>query len=105
MRQACAPRRFSLQGLATDTELDNVDSNLRSQINTLGKDKADESDLSGFAIASTDVTWSDVADQPDCANAATLNDYSDLKGRVTTFGDLFTVLGDDLTDDNSNDTI
>jgi hypothetical protein len=65
MRQACVPRRFSLQGLATDAELDNVDSNLRSQINTLGKDKADESDLSGFAIASTDVTWSDVADQPD----------------------------------------
>lgn len=85
--------------------MDDVDSNLRSQINTLGKDKADESDLSGFAIASTDVTWSDAAEQPDCANAATLNDYSDLKGRVTTFGDLFTVLGDDLTDDNSNDTI
>ena len=105
MRQACAPRRFSLQRLATDTKLNNVDSNLRSQINTLGKDTADESDLSGFAIASTDVTWSDVADQPDCANAATLNDYSDLKGRVTTFGDLFTVLGDDLTDDSSNDTI
>ena len=101
MRQACAPRRFSLQGLAADTELDDVDSNLRSQSNTLGKDKADESDLSGFAIASTDVTWSDVADQPDCANAATLNDYSDLKARVTTF----TVLGDGLTDDNSNDTI
>jgi hypothetical protein len=28
-----------------------------------------------------------------------------VKGRVTTFGGLFTVLGDDLTDDNSNDTI
>lgn len=82
-----------------------MDSNLRSQINTLGKGKTDESDLSGFAIASTDVTWSDVADQPECANAATLNDYSDLKGRVTTFGDLFTVLGDGLTDDTSNDTI
>ena len=82
-----------------------MDSNLRSQINTLGKSKTDESDLSGFAIASTDVTWSDVADQPECANAATLNDYSDLKGRVTALGDLFTVLGDGLTDDTSNDTI
>jgi hypothetical protein len=77
----------------------------RSQINTLSNDKADEFDLSGFAIASTDVIWSDVTDQPDRTNVATLNDYSDLKGRAMTFGGLFAVLGDDPTDDNSDDTI